>query len=224
MQEETITTPPDALADADAGALHEIRERLQHRCVVEGRLAAGAAKDTVDEAIERLLAEAIVVANPSEVEMRRYFDSHRARFRAGEAIAARHILYQVTSRTPVPALRTLAETHLGELLQEPSHFSDYARRYSNCPSAQLDGQLGQLNHGDVVPELERVLFTKPVVGLLHHIVPTRFGFHIVAIDHYFAGRELSFEEARPEVETRLRQQLYVNALIHYVRNLDSDSV
>lgn len=223
MPEETITTPPDAVAYADAGALHEIRERLWNRCLAEGRLAEGADKGAVDEAIERLLAEAVVVADPTEEEVRRYYDSHRSCFRVGEAIAARHILYQVTPRTPVPALRAIAETHLGELLQEPSNFSDYARRYSNCPSASLDGQLGQLNHGDVVPELEQVLFTKPVAGLLRHVVPTRYGFHIVAIDHYFAGRELSFEEAHSEVEARLRQQLYVNALIHYVRNLDSSS-
>lgn len=196
-----------------------VRELMRQRAIAEGLVAVAAGAGDTDAAIERLLEREVKTPEPTEEECRRYYAAHPGAFVAGELAAVRHILFQVTPHTPVPALRARAEGVLADVLREPGRFEDLAREWSNCPSAQHGGNLGQLQRGEMVPEFEQAIFGETWTGIRRELVKTRFGFHIVAVEHRAAGTTLPFEAVHPRVAARLREAVLARALEQYVRVL-----
>lgn len=171
---------------------------------------------TIEEAIEELLAREVVVPSPTEEECQRYYDAHTQEFRSGDLVHARHILFQVTPSVRIPEIRARAEQILNELLRKPERFAAMAAEFSNCPSGQHGGNLGQIGQGDTVPEFERVLFRLGPTGLLRELVKTRYGFHIVAVDRRIPGKKVSFDAARNAIAEHLRAMVEQKALRQYV--------
>ena len=192
------------------------RELLRQRAVATGLVADDADGATVDAAIERLLAREVITPEPTEAECRRHYAANARLYTSGELVAARHILFQVTQGTPLAALRARAEDVLAQLLRAPERFAELARTCSNCPSAAQDGNLGQLQRGETVPEFERALFDGTGLGIRRELVRTRYGFHIVAVDRRARGAPLPFEAVHERVAARLRAQVLERALVQYV--------
>ena len=193
-----------------------VRELLRQRAVAAGFAPANVTGDEADAAIERLLEKEVATPEPGEEECRRYFDAHPAEFASGELAFARHILFQVTSGAPVPAIRAKAELTLAELAKDSSQFERLARELSNCPSGQQGGNLGQLGRGETVPEFEQALFNGTYTGIYPRLVKTRFGFHVLAVDRREPGRRIPFEAARAQIAQRLRESVLRKALQQYV--------
>ena len=194
-----------------------VRELLRQRAVALGFLAPDMTDDDeIGAAIERLLSEEVVVPSPTEAECQRYYDTHLKEFWSGDLVHARHILFQVTPSTSVPEIRGCAERTLSELLAEPDKFAAVARELSNCPAGQQGGNLGQIARGDTVPEFEQAIFRLGATGILRHLVKTRHGFHIVAVDRSIPGERLSFEAVRERISERLKAGVEERALRQYV--------
>lgn len=194
-----------------------VRELLRQRAVERGFLPPDTNdSQALDASIECLLAEEVRVPSPGEPECRRYYDAHPGEFRSGELIFARHILFQVTPSVPLPAIRAKAEQTLADLLKEPARFDAIAREVSNCPSGQHGGNLGQIGRGDMVPEFEQAVFRPGPLGILRHLVKTRFGFHIVAVDQRIPGNTIPFEAVQERIAERLKASVEARALRQYV--------
>lgn len=208
---DTADWPSDELA-----AVHEL---LRQRAQALDLLAEDADGDAMQAAIEQLLAREVSVPEPTPEECRRYYDAHPERYRSGELVHARHILFQVTPATPVPTIRAVAEAMLKELRAQPELFEARARDKSNCPSGAQGGQLGQLARGATVPEFDKALFDGNDLGVLPRLVNTRYGFHIVAVDQRIPGEQLPFEAVAERVARELRNAAEQQALGQYVRVL-----
>jgi peptidyl-prolyl cis-trans isomerase C len=206
-------------AARDADVATAAIESLRRRAIALGLCAADAADDVVAAAIETLLEREVRVPTPTDDEARRWYDAHPDAFVAGEIVLARHILFGVTPRTPVDALRRRAEETLHELRRDPDRFAERAAELSNCPSAAQGGSLGQLVRGDSVPEFERALFADTAIGVLPALVNTRFGFHIVAIDRRIPGHRVPFDAVRGEIAARMSRGAWQRALVQYVEVL-----
>ena len=194
-----------------------IRELLRQRAEALGMLPAEMADaEEIEGVIEHLLAREVCVPTPTEAECRRHYETHRNDFQSGDLVHARHILFQVTPGVSVPDIRALAEKTLAELLIEPGRFAALARELSNCPSAQQDGNLGQIGRADTVPEFERALFRLGPTGILRELVKTRHGFHIVAVDRRIHGESLPYEAVRDRIAERLKANVEERALRQYV--------
>jgi peptidyl-prolyl cis-trans isomerase C len=200
----------------ELAALHEL---LRQRAQQLGLLGEGADEAAYGEAIEQLLAREVHVPEPTPEECRRWYDAHPQRYRSGELVHARHILFQVTPGTPVPAIRAVAEAMLKELRAQPELFEARAREKSNCPSGAQGGQLGQLQRGATVPEFEKAVFEGGELGVLPGLVNTRYGFHIVAVDRRIPGEPLPFGAVAERVARELRAAAEQRALGQYVRVL-----
>ncbi|MBX6321342.1 MAG: peptidylprolyl isomerase [Rhodospirillaceae bacterium] len=194
-----------------------VRELLRQRAVALG-LLDGDVRDeaAVEAAVERLLAREVRVPAPDETACRRYYEANRARFRSGDLVHLRHILFQVTPGAPVAAIRARAEETLAAVLAEPERFEALARELSNCPSGQHGGNLGQIGRGDTVPEFERAVFEPGPTGILRRLVKSRHGFHIVAVDRRIPGRTLPYEAVRERIAERLAAEVEARALRQYV--------
>lgn len=203
--------PSDELA-----AVHEL---LRQRARELDLLDDDADETTRSEAIEQLLAREVRVPEPTLEECRRWYDAHNERYRNGELVHARHILFQVTPGTPVPAIRAVAEAMLKELRMQPELFEARAREKSNCPSGAQGGQLGQLARGASVPEFEQAIFEGNELGVLPKLVNTRYGFHVVAVDQRIPSEQLPFEAVAKRVANELHTVAEQRALGQYVRVL-----
>lgn len=211
-----VTIDVEGFPSAEAAAA---RELMRQRAIAESMVALEAGPEEIDTAIERLLEREVRTPEPTDDECRRYYAAHPGAFVAGELVAARHILFQVTPGTPVPALRARAEAVLAELLRAPDRFEARVQECSNCPSAQQGGNLGQLQRGEMVPEFEQAIFGGTWTGIRNELIKTRFGFHIVAVDHRAPGTALPFEVVRERIAARLRDTVLARALTQYVRVL-----
>jgi peptidyl-prolyl cis-trans isomerase C len=206
----------------------ELRQRacselLRQAAIADGLLDAadpapddGAISAAASEAIDAWLERQLQLPEPSEEACRRHHAAHPARYRSGERVRARHVLFAVTPGTDVVALRNRAEACLLDVRCHDGSagegFARAARELSNCPSGEQGGELGWLDAGDCAPELARELFGKVEVGVLPRLVHSRFGLHVVEVLAREGGVPQPFESVRGAVETALRQQTYVTAM------------
>jgi len=61
-----------------------------------------------------------------------------------------------------------------------SDFAQIAREFSQCPSGQRGGDLGEFSPGQMVEEFDKVVFNESV-GEVHGPVKTQFGYHLIEI-------------------------------------------
>ena len=211
-----VTPTPTAAEAADQ--LATVRALLAARAVELG-------VDGADEEdrIEALLDREVAVPEPTEEECRRFYDRHPELFTAGELVAVRHILFAVVPGTPVDALARTAEKALGEVRANPERFAEVAKQFSNCPSGQHGGNLGQLQRGETVPEFEQAVFCTEASGILPRLVNTRYGFHIVCVDERVEGHRVPFEAVKERIAANLAQRVRAKALVQYVRILAGES-
>ena len=194
--------------------LREVRAALLERAA-----ALGIEGEREEAIIDALLERDVQVEPPVQSDCREYYAAHESVFRAGTLVEVDHILFAPAEASQSPALRAFAQQQLVALRQDEAGFADAARRWSNCPSSTLGGNLGQLTRNDVVPEFWQAIdaFARP--GLLPELVETRFGIHIVRINRFEPGPLLPFEAVRSRIEQRLAQQKLVVALREYAHTL-----
>ena len=177
---------------------------------------------TDPETATTLLLEREVHCPVASIEdCQRHYHSHPEHFTVGELVSGSHILLQVTPDVDLELLRNKATTILAELLANPGEFSEYAKRYSNCPSSSIGGSLGQLSRGDTVPEFDRAIFSAMVPGLLDYVVQTRFGFHIISVDQVIPGRLLPFQQVSNQIANALHAASVDRATQQYLKVLVS---
>lgn len=184
----------------------------------DGVISAAAAA-----AIEALLERKVAVPEPAEDACRRHYAAHEARYRTGERVRVRHILFAVTPGVDVGALRKKAETVLLDVRchagGDDGGFAQAAASFSNCPSGARGGDLDWLTVSDCAPEFAREVFGGSEVGVLSRLVHSRFGFHVVEVLERDPGMQQAFEPVRAAVALSLRRQTYVTALRQYLRLL-----
>ncbi|WP_298290765.1 peptidylprolyl isomerase [Thiomonas sp.] len=201
---------PHQAAESIDGALQRLRLRA-----AELGLQAGSEEDL----LEAVLRHDLQIPEPSLDECRRYYAQHGAALRQGDIIEAEHILFAITPATPIDALRARAEATLRDLMLDPGRFGTVAQEMSNCPSAQVGGNLGQLTAEQCVPEFWQAMIEHNQPGLLPRLVRSRFGLHIVRISRIVRGTLPPFDAVSPHIAQRLRQQSLVRALQLYAQDL-----
>ena len=228
------------MRESEAVPLEALRQRacteLLRQTVIEvGLLDAsdppindGVISEAASEAIAVLLERELQLPEPSAEACRRHHAANPARYRSGERVRVRHILFAVTPGMNVVALRNRAETCLLDVRchdGKPDSGSDSdggggggdafgrsARALSNCPSGANAGDLGWLAPTDCAPEFARELFGHVEVGVLPRLVHSRFGLHVVEVLKREGGVAQPYESVSGAVALALHQQTYVTAL------------
>lgn len=197
-------------------AVHEV---ILRRVLLQEAAALGIQADDEDDRIEALFAQEVKVPLADDEACLRYYMSQPERFRSGDLVEARHILFQVTPSAPLDMLRQTAELILAELQARPERFEELAGQYSNCPSGAIGGNLGQLGRGACVPEFEDLLFRLQEGELAGRLLETRFGLHIVQVKRRVAGAVIPFATVRAQIADELQRQAWQRALHQYLHIL-----
>lgn len=75
--------------------------------------------------------------------------------------------------------KDLAE-QLKSKIQSGADFANIAKLHSTCSSAKRGGELGEVKKGQLVPVIDRVVFSA-AERILHGPIKSKFGFHLLEI-------------------------------------------
>jgi parvulin-like peptidyl-prolyl isomerase len=216
---KTVVPP----AELDQALQSEYSQAGGEEAFLTALKGAGVSIDHVKKSIEetilinKLLAGVVERgAAVSEDDLRKAF----AQESAGDKTASvRHILIMTQGKTD--AEKAAARTKIEGILAEAKAGADFAglaKQYSEDPGSKDNGGLYEdFSRGQMVKPFEDAAFTVPV-GELSGVVETDFGYHILQIvDRKKETR--TFDEARPELESRLKQTKEGTAVQDYVKGL-----
>ena len=141
--------------------------------------------------------------------------------KAEARVEGAHIILPVASGTDAAgeaATKQLANELLSRA-QKGEAFGDLARQYSKGSGASNGGDLGVITRGSGLPqELEEAFFTLKQ-GEVAGPIRTAFGYHVIKVTRIEAQAPPSFEELRPQLEGRLRQERFQSALKEWLEKL-----
>ncbi|HRO66067.1 MAG TPA: peptidyl-prolyl cis-trans isomerase [Pseudobdellovibrionaceae bacterium] len=137
--------------------------------------------------IERAFFETLrqQISTPTETELRRYFEEHRAQFRKRERIYIRQIVTDDEAK---------AELLKAEL--KKTDFAALAKKYSLAPEASNGGLVGWVEKGNV--DFFDSAFSQNT-GTVGGVVKSPFGYHLIKVEKKLPPSPGSFDEARPEI-------------------------
>jgi peptidyl-prolyl cis-trans isomerase C len=179
-------------------------------------------RETPDEARMRALVEReISVPEPTEDECRRYYERNTGRFLTSALYEASHILFAARRDDAEGYERAhrQAVAAIAELTAAPGRFADLARLHSNCMSAGLGGNLGQIGAGQTTPPFEKALATMEPGSISPAPVETPYGLHVIRLDRAIAGRLLPFDQVRERIAVFLGAAVWQKAQAQYVARL-----
>ncbi|MGM0641710.1 MAG: peptidylprolyl isomerase [Thermotogota bacterium] len=133
----------------------------------------------------------------------KYFEENKAQFKKPESVQASHILVKTEEKA----------NEIKEKLNSGESFEELAKEFSECPSKQQGGDLGNFSKGQMVPEFENVAFNMEE-GNISDPVKTQFGYHIIKLTDKQEAQEAKFEEVKDQLKQQLlamqQSQVYMN--------------
>ena len=142
----------------------------------------------------------------TEPELKARYEQTRARY----AIEDQATLSQIFIKLDPDAKPEEAEAAkkklevLRDRVRKGADFAALAKANSNDPSASKGGDMGSFKRGEMVPELEKVVFSLKK-GEVADPVRTSAGYHLLLVRDRQQPRQRAFGEARTEVEKDLRE-------------------
>ncbi|MDY0045247.1 MAG: peptidylprolyl isomerase, partial [Syntrophales bacterium] len=136
----------------------------------------------------------------SDEDIGEYYRAHRDLYEGKEAVRIQQILTMLPrecSREMKEQLRQRAGKVL-EHLKSGDRFDLVAREYSQGPAAKEGGDLGFIEKGMILPELEKVAFSLSV-GEVSGIIESPVGFHIIKVADKRGAGTKPLEEVREEI-------------------------
>jgi parvulin-like peptidyl-prolyl isomerase len=153
----------------------------------------------------------------SPVEVRDYYQKRSSEFVQPEQVKLRNILIRPKQDLPPQKAEELAKELLGRIRQG-GDFVAIAKEYSEGPNAAEGGDMGYIKKGDILPEIEKVIFElKP--GDVSDIIRTDLGYHIFKVEDRLERKEKDFSEVRREIEETLFRQKIRDKIRVWVFNL-----
>ena len=221
-QNHPASSPPEAWKAASrALAIREmLRQEVARLGVVAKPLADEDGRMETDEeaAMRALIESEASTPEPSESELRRFYEVNVAKFRSPAISEAAHILIVAPPGDQVARerARARAQTICDHLATRPEDFADLARDMSACTSAALGGDLGQISSGQTAPEFETALARLSPGAHSRNPVETRYGFHVIRLGRRIEGRQMPFDMVREKIAAYLVEAVRRRASAQYV--------
>jgi peptidyl-prolyl cis-trans isomerase C len=133
-----------------------------------------------------------------------------AEYSATLALVAQELLLQEAARLDI------AESAIAHLDDQGGNFAELAAQWSDCPSKQAGGNLGQIGLAQTVPEFEQALFAMREGETSRRPVESRFGFHVIQLHRKTEGRLLEYDGVRDRIASYLCESVQRQAISHYL--------
>lgn len=148
--------------------------------------------------VQEVQEEVVGDVQPSEDEIRAFYEENEVQFTTPEQRCARHILFNQDQRQRAEEVK--------DRLQDGGDFGELAREFSQDPqSAEQGGDLGCQGRGSFVPAFEDAMFNAEE-GEIVGPVETDFGYHLIEVTETRPEETAPLEEVQPQIREQLAQQ------------------
>lgn len=158
-----------------------------------------------DSVMQRVAAKSV---NVNDIDIHLFYEMHHDRFETQETRVARHILITVNPDYPENT-RTEARARMEMIVEKldgrTNRFHEFAKRYSECPTAMEDGKLGEITRGQLYVELDAVLFGMDE-NQISSIVESEIGFHILLCEKIRPAKRMPLSKVAPRIRELLEQR------------------
>ncbi len=132
-----------------------------------------------------------ISVTPEEIE--KYYKDNQDQYNAPTRVKALQIMVETKDQ---------AQTILDKI-KGGADFSELAKTYSISPDSEKGGDLGYFSQDEMPPAFSVVFSMKP--GEMSGVIESEYGFHIFKVIDRREAKVLTLEEARPEIEEKLKR-------------------
>ncbi len=154
---------------------------------------------------------------PSEIT--EYYEKHREEFKQDEEYKVRHILIKAKDDVEFE----LAKVEIGDIhnkLKQGSDFAQLAKEYSQGPNKDNGGDMGYVERGEMLDELNEVIFALRL-GEFSMPVKTQIGYHILKVEDVKGFGYFSLEDVQRSIKEMLLQKKFKERLDEWIAKLRS---
>lgn len=155
--------------------------------------------------IDKVVAKDVKVTDP---DIEAAFKAEPAKYVQGEKVHVSHILIKAEPDAAADKEKA-AQDKINDLYKQVTSkgadFAAIAKTNSECPSAAMGGDLGEVDKGKTVPAFEQVAFSLKK-DEISKPVRTQFGYHIVKLHSRSEAEKPDLAKAKPMIEQELTQQ------------------
>lgn len=155
------------------------------------------------------------------VEISNYYATHKDEFKQPSEVKLRNILIKPKDGLPPYKAANLAK-EVFRRLREGGDFAGLAKVYSDGPGAEDGGMMGYVKKGDLLPEIEKVVFNLKV-GQVSDVVQTSLGYHILKVEEKKEAKSPELSEIRREVEDAIFREKVKGKIDGWVKNLKKNA-
>lgn len=153
----------------------------------------------------------------NEEDIKAYYENHQETYQGGKKYNLRHILLKADDFADKEKVKEKAESIL-EKLRAGQSFEKMASEYSESPTAKKGGELGVLDEEVLSPQiLEAVKYMKP--GEFTPVLDTDLGYQIFFLEKVTDAQGKSLEDASPEIEQKLFEEIVNEQFRSWLRKL-----
>jgi hypothetical protein len=156
---------------------------------------------------------------PTESEIRDYYEQHQEQFQSGEQVRVAHLVKYVNWQTDEATAREAVTRAYGEI-RAGTPFETVVDKYTDC--ADAGGDLGLVMRGQLVEEFEDVVFNLDA-GQISEVFRTRFGFHIAKVYERRPPAVPSLKNIKKQVAEAVRRHKKDQALEQHLDQLRSQA-
>ncbi|MEJ2692797.1 MAG: nitrogen fixation protein NifM [Candidatus Thiodiazotropha sp.] len=158
-----------------------------------------------DSVMQRVAANS---ADVNDLDIHLFYEMHYDRFQTPETRTASHLLITINSDYPENS-REAAYERMAQVVEKlagrGNRFAEFAKRYSECPTAMEGGKLGNVTRGQLYERLDATLF-KMEEGEISDLVETELGFHILYCEKIKPARKIPIAKAASRIRELLQER------------------
>ncbi|UCD57096.1 MAG: SurA N-terminal domain-containing protein [Candidatus Hydrogenedentota bacterium] len=175
----------------------------------------------VQETIRLVLGADISV---SDNEIQEYYESHPDEFITERKVKLAQIFLTIPSGSSPEEMERLRQKgeQLRILIEDGIEFSELAGKYSEGPYRGKGGVVGVVGPREILPELEEIAFGLKT-GEVSLLIQTRYGLHILKALEAIPPRKITFDEAKPLIEERVREMKRGEKYKEWIKKLREDA-
>jgi peptidyl-prolyl cis-trans isomerase SurA len=173
------------------------------------------------ELIRKEVGSKIIVSHEDIVK---YYNEHKSEFVRPETVVLREIFVSTEGKpdADIPALRKKADNLRDRIMNSGEDFGAMAKRYSDSPTAQQEGDLGVFQRSQLDPKIAEKVFAL-TRNQMTEVMETKTGYEILQVRERYDAGEQPLDKVEPEISNKLYEVKMEPGMRTYLTTLREDS-